>query len=126
MEYVYIVTVGEYSDYRIAAVFDKEEKARKYCDKNNGNYFGEYRVEVYPLNNPDTAKNKPITAVKINTDGEVIESIEDTYWHTGYTSGYDTEKIECVWGNSTRGYDVALKVARDKLNRIQAEKEGLV
>ena len=127
MEYVYIVTAGSYSDYRIEAVFDNEEQARKYCDRNNGNFFGEYGVEVYPINNRKTKDtNKPITTVKIDTNGEVVESIEDTYWHIGCASGYETEKIDYVWGNSTRGFDVALKAARDRLNRIQAKKEDLI
>ena len=48
MATVYIVTAGEYSDYRIEAVFLNEEKAEKYCSiKNRKSNYTNYRIETY-------------------------------------------------------------------------------
>ena len=45
---VYIVTSGDYDDYRIAEVFSTKEKAEEYIE-----YFGDdYRIEEYNLDNP--------------------------------------------------------------------------
>lgn len=51
---IYVVTSGEYSDYRIDAVFTTKEKAEEYV-QNNGS---DYRIEVYNLDEPIVKENK--------------------------------------------------------------------
>ena len=49
---LYVITSGEYSDYSIETIFDKEILANEYCKFKNkyGSGWGEYRVEEYTLN----------------------------------------------------------------------------
>ena len=47
MEKVYIVTDGDYSDYRIVAVFSTEEKAKEYIQTTGeGDDYVEVEVDV--------------------------------------------------------------------------------
>ena len=52
MATVYIVTAGDYSDYRIERVFLEKDKAYKYCNLMN-NRRDEYRVEEYDTSDDD-------------------------------------------------------------------------
>lgn len=52
MATVYIVTAGDYSDYRIERVFFDKDKAYKYCDLMN-NRYNDYRVEEYDPSDND-------------------------------------------------------------------------
>lgn len=45
MENIYIITIGDYSDYSIVAVFSTEEKANEYIQQNGD----ECRIEVYNI-----------------------------------------------------------------------------
>lgn len=47
---IYVVTSGEYSDYRIEGVFTDKDKAEAFADRNP-----EYEIEEYPAN-PDFDK----------------------------------------------------------------------
>lgn len=55
MTTVYVVTDGDYSDYRIEAVFSTQEKAEAYIARRgeHSEWFGG-RVEQYDLDNMDT------------------------------------------------------------------------
>ena len=47
MKKVYLVTRGDYSDYRVSAVFDNKKKAELFTKSFNSD---EYRIEIYDLN----------------------------------------------------------------------------
>ena len=54
MATVYIVTAGEYSDYRIERVFLDKDKAYKYCElMGNRNRYDDYNVEEYDTSDDD-------------------------------------------------------------------------
>ena len=65
---IYIVTSGEYSDYRIDAVFSKKEKAEEYV-QNNGS---DYRIEDYKLDEPIVKENK-LWLISFNLEDGSIE-----------------------------------------------------
>ena len=67
---IYIVTSGEYSDYRIDAVFSEKEKAEEYV-QNNGS---DYRIEVYNLDEPIVNGNK-LWLVSFNLENGRIEDV---------------------------------------------------
>lgn len=50
---VYIITNGYYSDYHIVAVFSAKEDAERFCKeatfKYDSEYYGNYRIETYSL-----------------------------------------------------------------------------
>jgi len=50
MTNIYVVTFGEYSDYKIEGIFNTKELAKEYICKSS---YGRYHIEEYELNNPD-------------------------------------------------------------------------
>lgn len=129
---VYIVTSGYYSDYKIVAVFSEKTAADSFCEFRNKNMqktfeITEYNVEEYPL---DAAIEKFIYYVYVNESG--VESIEsESRGRYQQFFNYDDDIIDVlesglIRAGSTRGYDVALKIARDKLAEIKAKESGIV
>lgn len=51
MKKVYIVTIGEYSDYKILAIFSTKERAGEYIRLfvEKGNWAGKGEIEEYPV-----------------------------------------------------------------------------
>jgi len=50
LQAVFLVTRGEYSDYRVCAVFTEKALAEKYIDSFKVNSYEEFRIENYNLN----------------------------------------------------------------------------
>lgn len=116
---VYIVTDGSYSDYHIVAVFADEKLANEFANAGGGG------VEVYDVK---TGMPEKVTHYSVEIDAEGNETRRWAY------SEWDFEKEpERAWkmgapgyrAVSYRGYDVALKAARDKLAAHRAKKAGL-
>ena len=72
----YIITSGEYSDYRIVATFDDKELATKFKDKYGGT------IEEYDINPAryEIENKYSIFMVEMNKEGDIteIDSILDT------------------------------------------------
>lgn len=121
-KFVYVVTAGEYSDYRICAVFDSEEKAVDYCLRQNRGlserrrvFSQEYRVEPFGIN--DEKPSIPEVSVAVDKNGYIVEMDEGGSWESGcFLRGK-------MWGRSSRGKDVATKIARDYLAMYKAQEE---
>jgi hypothetical protein len=47
---IYIVTSGDYSEYRICGAFTEEALAEKFIDSFSGDNYSEFRIENYALN----------------------------------------------------------------------------
>ena len=109
----HVVTRGEYSDYHIEAVFDNEKDAMDFCirkeseEKYAWGYFKEYRIERYGMNN--TKFDLPTIAVGVNLQGEVVRTDPKAL----HLSGEFQDDL--MWGVSSRGAEVATKIARDYL-----------
>ena len=50
MTTIYVVTQGEYSDYRIVAVYDTKDAAEYHMEHLTGEYYDDVNVEEYELN----------------------------------------------------------------------------
>ena len=50
LQAVFLVTRGDYSDYRVCAVFTEKPLAEKYIDSFKGNSYEAFRIENYTLN----------------------------------------------------------------------------
>ena len=76
MDKVYIVTDGDYSDYRIVAVFSTEEQAKDYIQcTGRGDSYAEYEVDV-----PYERKDRVWEVVMRITDHEVLwYNVENQY-----------------------------------------------
>ena len=128
----YVVTAGEYSNYRILGVFTTIEGANKACEmaaRKSGYSADETRVEVFPL---DADMFVTAYSVVINMQGEEIGRTQkralsiDEWNHSEKAFGrLAGGQIGDVLGRSPRGFDVAEKIARDKLAQINAEKAGI-
>ena len=115
----YVVTYGDYSDYGIAAVFDNEEAAEEYCQRMNREwskvlraYDQEYRIEIYGMNGGEA--DRVVVSVAVDMSGAVVQVENSGLYASGY---FGNGKM---WGSSTRGADVATKIARDYLAMYKA------
>lgn len=119
MTTVYVVTQGEYSDYRIVGVYSTKEAAEALCKKlNTRKYHDEAQVEEYGVDNIAYGSKYIVRVTDTGEEVEryTVEDVNDTL----------SERAEKAWkggilGMSTRGYDAALKVARDRLAQLKAE-----
>ena len=126
MAKIYIVTSGDYSDYRIDAVFSTKEKAEEYVQQHGTNY----RIEDYDIDE-EVKKEIKIWCVKMRFDNfEVSECIgggwlsqrKDTFeylfddWaRIGYIILYF--ESDCM--------DRAIKIASERIAQIKANKDML-
>lgn len=73
---IYIVTSGEYSDYRIERVFSTKEKANEFVQQHGT----DYGIEEYVVDEEKVKKEEKIWKVEINIDNNsVIESIPHNF-----------------------------------------------
>ena len=138
---VYVITSGEYSDYKIDAVtLDKEEAERMV------NIFSQERIEEYDTDDfPKILTNDPYWNCEYNLatrsmSGEIIynESIE--IYQERYYYPYDLEELNKVINKtnidgSVYGFrmyiqakdrDHAAKIFYDKVTEWKAEQKGIV
>lgn len=116
---VCVVTEGSYSDYHILAVFAEKKLADQFAEAAGGS------VEVYNIR---TGMPERATCYSVMIDAEGNETSRWSHFD------WDFEKEpERAWKTgvpgfmaaSYRGYDVALKAARDALAQWRARKAGL-
>ena len=121
LQAVFLVTRGDYSDYRVCAVFTDEELAKKYIDSFQGNSYEEFRIENYQLN-PFSfeLKNdyKPFF-LRMKRDGECTEIyVKDSSY------GFEDEDIDI-------GFDIHKNMyisifAKDETHAIKIANEKRV
>ena len=125
---VYVVTEGEYSDYHIVAVFSDRESAQALVDVKDPNDYDKRQIEEYWLNGGPVAQ---LTEYRVWVDKNGVETgrnettkpdtkpdeVTEQSWNMGRYQGG-------AGAMSTRGYDVALKIARDKLAEQKARETG--
>lgn len=122
---VYLVTRGDYSDYRVVGVFSTRELAQAYLDnevahmsaryEGNGEwryYSGDWEIEEYPLDEPPEAK-VGAWRVYLAKDGKVLRS----KWHDNDDPAHPAEKcIDLGYPTGARehicGYGPTLEHAR--------------
>jgi len=78
MSKVYVITKGEYSDYRIVGIFDDKYQAEKYHAKHNiGTYGGVNDIEEYELNELHQSDD-PYYEIRCSKDGYIkIDDIDN-------------------------------------------------
>lgn len=127
---VYVITSGEYSDYKINAVAidpDRAELLRKLYSSG----FHEARIEEYDTE-ADTEKISrkitPIWLIRINAPGD----IRDVRQRWNFDEGFQNHFYFPYWENGGfyadvchEDRDVAIKIALDTRAKMLAEKFGL-
>lgn len=122
LQAVFLVTRGDYSDYRVCAVFTEKALAEKYIDSFKGNSYNEFRIENYTLNPYQyELKNdyKPFF-LRMTKEGNCIEiNVKDSssgFEDEGIVVGFDIHKnmyISIFAKDETH----AIKIANEK--RVQ-------
>ena len=73
---IYVVTKGEYSNYRIVALFSTEERADEYVSELNQDAYAYARVEEYELDTPrDDLEG--CWSIVIDQDGTLVSETWD-------------------------------------------------
>lgn len=136
MTKVYIVTSGEYSDYRINKVFSSLEKAEKYCARVNvkDDGYSDYYcnlcyVEEFNLDDCEVSDNINVfyeyrfyfenqnNVEPIITSDKPVTTVRELPYDYKYTAVCVTLK--------ERNYAKAKKIQQDYLAKKKAEQNGL-
>lgn len=125
---IYVVTTGEYSEYRIDSVFLDKHKAEIYCAKNNVRR-DDYRIEEYESDDDEIEGEIDIAWKYEIREGD--RNAWGTIVHYSYRclnevteSNYRSELTATVYLRAEND-EKALKIARDMFAQYKAEKEGL-
>lgn len=138
---VYVVTTGDYSDYKIRAVTVSKEKAEKLKKYYSYDYFSDAEIEEYDINEPhdDLDDLVPVYYVKIYRNGE-CECSQTTWMHEktrklinrngqtvddlgGCTLEFDPNApkylyLQFEWYGTAKDEEHALKIAQDKRAKL--------
>jgi len=127
MAEVYLIVSADWDDYSVHAAYKDERRAEAVAKRENKRCgCDEYSVQVVPLDVDRGERTQYCVVVDIQTGEEIADR--------RYTRNLDpwTEQEEeagwssaVTWAWSTRGYKVAVKAARDKRARLQAEEAGV-
>ena len=128
MAEVYLVVSGEYSEPH--AAYTKKEKAQEIVDRLNGTgEYGEYAVEAIPLDVDRGVRTVYCVWIDRATGEEIKDRrearVHNQPWECEAGEERDWGREEILGACSTRGFDVALKAARDRRARLQAEEAGV-
>ena len=98
MQKIYIVTQGEYSDYRICGVFDDKDLAGKFITSfNSPSYHDVMMIEEWNLNPyaPELKEGHKPFFVRMKKNGDTIEiELRDAPY--GFDGGATTEKFDML------------------------------
>ena len=122
MKKIYIVTQGQYSDYKILGVFDKEELANKFITS-GGKYEYDYpEIEEWELNpNAKNLKRGYLPfIVKMNRSGNVGGVKQESFdSNTGWYGNDTTMYNHCF----AKDKEHAIKITSELRTRLLANNE---
>lgn len=121
---VYIVTAGEYSDYRIVAVFDSEEKAKDYIDHGDRSDFND--IEEWTLNgeSPDRGEKLYELTSNFNKVNFEVSNIYNKCYRPEIRDSVQYRGAGCVClFVLTTSKARAKKIAYERLAQIKAKEE---
>lgn len=116
---IYVVTHGDYEDYRIAAAFDDKSLADQLAEQLHGS------VETYRIKTT-VPKRKRLYFVATDEAGNVAEQYHTDHWDFEpgprpeesagiYVNGSGV--CEGAWAHSYRGHAAAVKMAQAQLSK---------
>ena len=115
---VFVVTTGEYSDYRIERVFSTRKKALEYLDTKDD----EYTLEVFDLDEPIDRKTQ-IYEISFELDKKKVWNVRTT-WDVRYK---DTIHIGGRYFNNRKTLDIYVESdSRKRALKIASERYGAV
>lgn len=127
---VYLVTRGEYSDYRVVGAYSTRKLAEDYYSRrSSGDEYGNYQIEEYPLDCED--EEVPYICVHLKDSGDVAyegKALKVTFSLPDRLNE-EMQDIKFYGGNMWRYYTWvqtddrvrAVKVATERLMRYKVE-----
>ena len=119
MSKMYVVTVGEYSDYRICGVFDLENLAQKFIDsfgeKNNMN-IEEYSLNPYSI---EMSKDYKPFFIRMTSAGECTQAKSGIDFNSDTCYGFDN-KNQLYCSVFAKDEKHAIKIVNEKRIQILA------
>lgn len=158
MREIYAVSVGDYSDYQVLALFEQRKDAEEFVkhlrkfssskwmdtyeqtgnasveagivdDDDEGDYYiyaSDAYVEQKLIYGPgETPKPVAVYCVRVDRSGKETNRWLHQEWPWDVNYEYVYADHDGATACSTRGYDAALKAARDKLYARKARRKGL-
>lgn len=118
---IYIVTSGEYSDYRIDAVFTTKEKAVDYVEQHGTRYS----IEEYELDEEVEKKTQLWTVVFCVDNGKLVDGNtrsfkEDEVRDTCFVELSWNGKLYITFYVDADSMDRAIKIARERFAAVKA------
>lgn len=121
---IYIVTSGEYSDYRIDAVFTTKEKAVEYVEQNGTNYD----IEEYNLDEEVEKKTQLWSIEFCVEDVKLCDARPTSYDRNNVvdtcyifdTIDYEKDKPYIRFYIDADSMDRAVKIARERFAAVKA------
>lgn len=123
---IYIVTSGDYSEYRIVAVFSTEQLAEEYVQQRGT----EYRIESYNLDEEVFKETKlwSIAFSLVNSsliEAEAIDYQDNDYQDIkrdtcGIRESFFSDEIQINFFVDADSMDKAVKIARERFAAIKA------
>lgn len=119
---IYIVTCGEYSDYRIDRVFSQKKLADEYLDGKSD----DYRLEVYDLDEPMPERKTLLWRISLDLSTKKVRFCDHAYKY----DIRDTVRISTCLGSDTKFLEFyieadskkrAIKVASERFGQVMAE-----
>jgi hypothetical protein len=118
---IYVVTSGEYSDYRIDTVFESKQKAEEFVESKRRNHgYDDYNIENYVI--ADSVENYKLE------DYKVITAVSRDYFScTEYTNSTGEEPKEDAietryFAYGPYGSEIGIRITRIKTNGMDEEK----
>lgn len=129
MAKIYIVTSGEYSDYRINAVFSTMKRAQEYRQQHGTGCS----IEVFDIDE-EVKKETKVWRVVMNFDNFKVDECCVGFWGDGWGSDMkDTFEYHLNWKHEELIHlfieadcmDRAIKIASERIAQIKANKDML-
>ncbi len=120
---IYIVTKGEYSDYRICGVFDNKELAEKFAEKLS-NKLEKARIEEWELNPAEYELKNDLSIWYVTLDykGNCVKVEKKEDWEYYYEN---TLPPSCITKSASGYYYYIYCFARDEKHAIKIASEKL-
>ena len=121
---IYIVTKGEYSDYRIDSVFSTEDLAKEYLDGKSD----DYRMEVYNIDEPMPKHETRLWRIRLDAVTKKLrfaeyaynDDVKDTVCMYKWYDGAKTKKGLTFYIESD-SKERAVKIASERFGQVVAE-----
>ncbi len=131
---VWVLTAGEYSDYRLVCVTGSEGVAKEIAKRVSG---ANDPICETVIEDMSEIQAKTVYIVGVDKDGREVERRMEVRYPWDYNYDYEGESVAgypigsdrpgyvAVRSLTTRGFDAALKAARDRLAELKARKSDL-